>query len=264
MDKIKHCENKIICKKEKIRKISVIKSKNNEKICKKLKIREKRENIVKPDYQVLVNRTYGLDCNEVPKRLIIPNVMFAVEKPNNMGTILMIYEKGVKDRHEDKMGEAGKKYMEIEAALALERLFDYGKKNGIYLAAVSGFRSYERQKDIFYTSVKKNGLVHAQCYSAEAGHSEHQTGLAMDVSSESIRYELQETFANTKEGKWLKEHCKEEGFIIRYPKGKESITGYAYEPWHIRYVGKEVAKTIMEQEIVLEEWKEINCIENSN
>ena len=92
-------------------------------------------------------------------------------------------------------------------------------------------------KKLYANNVKRKGQEHTDRFSAKPGHSEHQTGLTMDVSSKSANNELELTFANTKEGKWLKENAHRAGFIIRYPKGKESITGYAYEPWHIRYVG---------------------------
>ena len=85
------------------------------------------------------------------------------------------------------------------------------------------------------------------------GHSEHQTVLTMDVSSKSANNELELAFANTKEGKWLKENVHRAGFIIRYPKGKENITGYAYEPWHIRYVG-DIAESIYKDKLTLEEY----------
>ncbi len=87
------------------------------------------------------------------------------------------------------------------------------------------------------------------------GYSEHQIGLALDITS-STYYTLDEGFGETKAGLWLKEHCDEYGFILRYPAGKEYITGIQYEPWHFRYVGKEAASVIMERDITLEEFLE--------
>ena len=109
---------------------------------------------------------------------------------------------------------------------------------GISLSVISGYRSYSRQNTIYNNYVSRDGKAKADTYSARAGHSEHQTGLAADINS------LSQSFKNTKEGKWLNEHCYEYGFIIRYPEGKESITGYIFEPWHIRYVGKELASAL--------------------
>lgn len=106
---------------------------------------------------------------------------------------------------------------------------------GINLKIRSGFRSYNTQSSLYNNYVKRDGKTAADTYSARAGHSEHQTGLAADINS------LEQSFINTKEGKWLNDNCYKYGFIIRYPKGKESITGYMYEPWHIRYVGVDIA-----------------------
>lgn len=106
----------------------------------------------------------------------------------------------------------------------------------IYLS--SGFRSYETQNQIYNNYVWNYGQDTADTFSARPGHSEHQTGLAIDVNT------IDDSFAGTPEAIWLEEHCYEYGFIIRYPKGKDSITGYKYEPWHIRYVGKDVAQAV--------------------
>ncbi len=150
-------------------------------------------------------------------------------------------------------GTLEKSYLRKEAAEVLERLFDLANKEGIQLNAVSGFRSYDYQKKLYANNVKRKGQEHTDRFSAKPGHSEHQTGLTMDVSSKSANNELELTFANTKEGKWLKENAHRAGFIIRYPKGNESITGYAYEPWHIRYVG-DIAESIYKKKLTLEEY----------
>ena len=91
-------------------------------------------------------------------------------------------------------------------------------------------------------------------YSAVPGHSEHETGLAIDVSGSDGKCAATDCFGDTMEAKWLAEHAAEYGFIIRYPKGKESITGYKYEPWHLRYVGVQIASEIAEQASTLEEY----------
>lgn len=109
---------------------------------------------------------------------------------------------------------------------------------GISLSIISGFRSYSRQSTLYNNYVNRDGKAAADTYSARAGHSEHQTGLAADINS------LYQSFIDTPEGKWLNNNCQKYGFIIRYPKGKESITGYVYEPWHIRYVGVDIATAL--------------------
>ena len=131
---------------------------------------------------------------------------------------------------------------------ALTRLQAAANNEGYSLPVVSGYRSYYLQKTIYNNYVKSDGQSLADTYSARPGHSEHQTGLAFDVGA--IDYNL----GNTPRGIWLKEHAHEYGFIIRYLKGKEHITGYKYEPWHIRYVGLEHASKIYERGITLEEY----------
>lgn len=106
---------------------------------------------------------------------------------------------------------------------------------GIVLSIISGYRSYSKQSTLYNNYANKDGKALADTYSARPGHSEHQTGLAADITS------LDQSFINTPEGKWLNNNCYKYGFIIRYPQGKENITGYMYEPWHIRYVGVDIA-----------------------
>lgn len=182
------------------------------------------------DRTVVVNKERALPSDYIPADLVYPNVKFSFTEKND------------------------KRKMRSEAAKAIESLFDAAKKDNIELVAISGYRSFATQKSIFARNVKEQGLEVASQVSAREGYSEHQTGLTMDVSSASAKYSLEETFGDTKEGKWLAEHAHEHGFIIRYPKGKEEQTGYAYEPWHIRYVGVEVATEVKEKDMILEQY----------
>ncbi|UOQ46782.1 M15 family metallopeptidase [Gracilibacillus caseinilyticus] len=147
-----------------------------------------------------------------------------------------------------------KRLIRQEAAGALESLFAAAKQEGLELVAVSGYRSYQRQKVIYENNVAANGQEHADKFSAKPGTSEHQTGLAMDVASAALVSVLEQSFIETDEGQWLEDHAHEHGFIIRYPEGKEDITGYSYEPWHLRYVGKDIASEIYEAQSTLEEY----------
>lgn len=122
------------------------------------------------------------------------------------------------------------------------------RSKGLSIYISSGFRSYESQKNIYNRYVRQDGQRLADTYSARPGHSEHQTGLAIDLNT------ITQAFARTAEGKWVAAHCHEYGFIIRYPQGKEQITGYSYEPWHLRYVGIEKATAIYESGLCLEEY----------
>ncbi|PET75419.1 peptidase M15 [Bacillus sp. AFS001701] len=179
---------------------------------------------------VLVNKKYFLPKNYVPKDLVYPNVSFIFKE------------------------KLEKRKMRKEAAIALKKLFAGAKKDHIYLSGVSGYRSYATQKVLFNRYVKEDGYVNARKYSALPGSSEHQSGLAIDVSSSTGKCAATSCFANTKEAKWLDKNSSNYGFIIRYPKGKEQITGYKYEPWHIRYVGVTTAKQIKKRNLTLEEY----------
>ncbi|HHW69550.1 MAG TPA: M15 family metallopeptidase [Tenericutes bacterium] len=122
------------------------------------------------------------------------------------------------------------------------------KKEGLYIKSISSYRSYSSQESIYNRYVKIDGVEITDTYSARPGHSEHQTGLTVDINM------VEDEFANTKEAKWLANNAHKYGFILRYPKNKEHITGYSYEPWHFRYVGKEVAKFIYENDITFDEY----------
>ncbi|MBE5934573.1 MAG: D-alanyl-D-alanine carboxypeptidase family protein [Lachnospiraceae bacterium] len=137
-----------------------------------------------------------------------------------------------------------KKFMRKEAAKYLRRMFKSAADVGVELVAISGFRSYERQKEIYEKSLIEQGKEHTEKYIAYPGTSEHQTGLAMDISCREIDYKLVTYFERTKEGIWLKNNVQNYGFIIRYPRGYSQVTGYAYEPWHVRYIGVRHAKAM--------------------
>lgn len=166
-----------------------------------------------------VNKKRYLSADFVPYDLVYPNVRLSGTCSNTM--------------------------MRQEAATALEKLFDGAESEGIYLYALSGYRSYYTQQSIYnpYSG-----------YSAPPGASEHQLGLAMDVTSSYYGATLVPDFAYTKEGQWLKENSHKYGFVIRYLEGKENITGYYYEPWHIRYLGVELATELVNRGITLEEY----------
>jgi D-alanyl-D-alanine carboxypeptidase len=183
----------------------------------------------------VVNKNYYMPVTYVPKDLVYPNVPF-------------LFNEKIEKRN-----------MRKEAAKALERLFAAAKKDGIYLSGVSAYRSYSTQKVLFNNYVKRDGFEKARTYSAIPGTSEHQTGLAIDVSGSNGKCAATSCFANTKEAAWLKKNCGKYGFIIRYPKGKESTTGYKYEPWHLRYVGN-ISTAIQNRGITLEEYLQVTPV----
>jgi len=143
-----------------------------------------------------------------------------------------------------------------QAADALESMFAAARAEGLELVCVSGYRSYAAQKDLYARSVERNGKARADLMSAREGTSEHQLGLAMDLSAPSLKNDLSSAFSKKKEGKWVKAHCAQYGFIIRYKQEWSGITGYQGEPWHIRYIGREHAAFITELDIPFETYVE--------
>ncbi len=186
-----------------------------------------KELLINNEYIILANKTHLLEETDVPEDLVKLKCRKISSDPI-------------------QMREA--------AAEALSVMFDAAKQDGIVLYAHSGYRSYRTQKTMYYNRLKKNkgkddGVV------AYPGSSDHQTGLGIDVINKSgIGKRFTSAFAQTKEGKWIADHCWQYGFIIRYQKDKESLTEITYEPWHLRYVGVQVANYMNERNICLEEF----------
>ncbi len=179
----------------------------------------------------LVNKKRSLPSDYIPGDLVVVNTLHKV--------------------HNDEA-----KMLRKEAADALEELFNDAKTHGYEFWATSGYRSYDRQVSIFTNYSKEHGEEQANRFSARPGQSEHQTGLTMDVSLASLDYKLTEDLGETVEGKWLADNGHKHGFIIRYQKGTEPITGYKYEPWHIRYLGKDLATKVFESKLTYDEYCE--------
>ncbi|CJF86074.1 carboxypeptidase [Streptococcus pneumoniae] len=180
--------------------------------------------------QVVVNKQNKLPENYVPKDLVYTTIPFTFKE------------------------QTEKKKMRSEAAAAIAQLFAGAKKQGVTLLGVSAYRSHATQSALFSSYVQRDGYDKAATYSALPGTSEHETGLGIDVTKGDGTCAAQDCFGGTKEATWLDAHAAEYGFIIRYPKGKDAVTGYKYEPWHLRYVGKPVAQAIKSKGITLEEY----------
>lgn len=159
----------------------------------------------------------------------------------------------------------GREAVADEIYEALSDMLTDGTADGKEFVVASGYRSYEKQQRLLeediQASMEKYGLSWQEAYARESretmpeGHSEHETGLAVDLVA--LDYQiLDEAQEYTEENQWLREHCQDYGFILRYPRGKEDVTGISYESWHFRYVGTEAAKEIMEKGITLEEYLE--------
>lgn len=175
---------------------------------------------------VIINKKHPLPEDYEPSDLVIPNVQATKE-----GLTLR-----------------------SEAANALETMFSAAAEDGITLILGSGYRSYETQARLFNNYVNRDGEEAANRYSARPGESEHQTGLAVDISDYSMANWLKNSFKDTAESRWLIENAYKYGFVLRYIDGKEDITGYIYEPWHYRYLGIEEAAKIKASNLTLEEY----------
>ncbi|SFG71007.1 M15 family metallopeptidase [Sporolactobacillus nakayamae] len=179
---------------------------------------------------VLVNKYFKLPDDYVPKDLVDLNVPYIFS------------------------GQSEKKKMQSVAAKPLREMFTAAKRDGIQLAGVSAYRSHKTQVALFNYYVQRDGEKKALDYSARPGTSEHETGLAIDVSGRNGNYAATQEFGKTPEAKWLARHAQDFGFIVRYPEGKESITGYEYEAWHLRYVGLPASQKMAAANQTLEEY----------
>lgn len=179
------------------------------------------------DLLVLVNKEYTVSENYTPTNLV--RISNSLTTNKNLSLKKVAYD-------------------------AYMKMYNDAKAQGFDIYICSAYRTYNNQVSLLKSSIKSYGRKTALTRTAYPGRSEHHTGLALDVTSKSMGWGIKQNFTNYPDGKWINDHCHEYGFIIRYPKGKESITGYIYEPWHLRYVGVEVATEIMSKGITLEEY----------
>lgn len=173
--------------------------------------------------KILVNKYYYLDEKYIPNNLVEISTLYS-----RQGMKLVDYAKE-----------------------AFEELSKNALKDNMNIIAMSSYRSYEYQVNLYNNYVEKDGKEAADTYSARPGFSEHQTGLAVDVYNKKESYT---NFEKTEEFKWMQNNAHKYGFILRFPKDKENETGYQYESWHYRYVGKDIAEYIHKNNISLEEY----------
>lgn len=175
------------------------------------------------NYLVLVNKYNKLDSDYVPSDLVNINSRYS----------------------------SGTQKLRKNAALAFEDMAKVAKADGLSIRAISTYRSFSYQENLYANYVNKNGDEQANRFSAKAGYSEHQTGLAVDIDNRSLSYT---NFGKTKAFTWMKENAHRFGFILRYPESKTNITGFMYEPWHYRYVGIEIATFIYNNDLTFDEY----------
>ncbi len=174
------------------------------------------------DY-ILVNKYLYLGSNYIPE---------------NLESIPIEYSRsGMK-----LVATANKKFVEMASQ---------AKKDGFPIIAMSSYRSYDYQVNLYNRYAAADGVEAADTYSARAGFSEHQTGLCVDIYDGKIPYT---SFEESNSFNWMKDNAYKYGFILRFPKGKENITGYQYESWHYRYVGEEIASYIQKNNITFDEY----------
>jgi D-alanyl-D-alanine carboxypeptidase len=167
-------------------------------------------------------------------------------------------ERKIPDTYVPELVNIDKKNMlRPEAAEAYEEMVEAAKADGINIVAVSGYRSYKYQRSLWFTYEEKYGRKYANRMDATPGASEHQLGLAVDLVGADGKCKLYNCFKNTSTSKWLVENSYKYGFILRYPDGKESVTGIMYSPWHYRYIGKEEALKVYESGLTLEEYYDV-------
>ena len=196
------------------------------------------------------NETTTVDPSTLDSNLVLVNKTHVLSSDYEPADLVVVSgDNALRGTRETKMRK--------EAADALTRMFEAADEDGITLYCTSGYRSYALQEEVYQENVNMEGSEEkANEISAKPGESEHQTGLVMDVTSESVNMELIEGFIDTEEGQWVRDHCHEYGFVVRFLKGKEDVTGYHYEPWHLRYVGMEPAAEMHEKNLTLEEYLE--------
>ena len=185
---------------------------------------------------VIVNKTRPLPAGYIPTDLVVPRVRLQLSP------------------------KAERMHVREVVAAPLQDLFAAAHEAGFNLELLSGYRSEAYQKKIYGNYVKKL-KARAAMASALPGYSEHQTGLAVDLDRyRDLRGLAMPCFAAMPEAKWLADHAHEFGFIIRYEKDKEAITGYEYEPWHLRYVGKNLAGELFLKHQTMEEFFDVAAI----
>jgi D-alanyl-D-alanine carboxypeptidase len=179
---------------------------------------------------VVVNKGRALPSTYIPANLTVPGIPLRLSS------------------------SSGEMHVRADTAMALETMTKSASGQGIQLMLASGYRSYSDQVSVHQNYAASQGAAAADTFSARAGHSEHQTGLAADLEPTSRKCELDQCFDATPEGQWLAANCYKYGFVIRYQKDTTNLTGYEYEPWHVRYIGTDLAAQLHKTGQTLEQF----------
>lgn len=239
---------------------------NNEKpTTNQAKTAKKIKTHTKPKTVETETKTPSAPVAETPKPQAFNKTQFSLDDPTSIWVISNKTRplQPINYAPNDLVAVGGGQYLRKEAADALNQLFAGARASGFTIRPLSGYRSYTTQVNVYNNEVRTYGQAVADTQSARPGTSEHQTGLSIDVGGGGCG--IEDCFGNTAEGKWLAANAHNYGFIIRYPEGKIGITGYRYEPWHIRYVGAPLATEMKQQGIqTLEEFFGLPAAPNYN
>lgn len=200
-----------------------------------------RPNIYRNRYQMVDENLYKwIDADYI---LSIVDKNFFVDSSYNPKDLVYIYKYDIPQAYKGMM-------LREEAAVNLSQLISDSKEEDLILIVLSAYRSYDKQKDTYNYWLRYAGKEEAENRVAKPGHSEHQLGTAVDFTTYYPDYEASKEFDKTEEGEWLAKNAYKYGFVLTYPKGKEKLTGYQFEPWHFRYVGKSHAKEIKKRGVL--------------
>ena len=216
-----------------------------------------------PDDEDIYTDEVPIETEEEPEAAVQEKNDAPVIDPDDWRLILVNKQNPVPDDFTVKLSGISDSMQVDERIIAdVYRMMDAASDDGVNLMICSAYRSYDRQKTLFNNKINKlmgEGMTYLEAYKVGSmnvtvpGTSEHHLGLALDILTGSYT-KMDDGFGDTEAGKWLAENASDYGFILRYPKGKEDITGIVYEPWHFRYVGREYAKDIEERGVCLEEY----------
>ena len=218
----------------------------NEEYLERYKLYQKKENIPIKDIVTRVN--IGLDHPFYTNTKEVKETGY-VTLINKYNRINKEYKPN--DLVIPQLNNPNKLYLRKDASESYEKMVNDMQKENLNIYLESAYRSYPYQTYLYNKYKDKDGIEKADTYSARPGYSEHQLGLSFDLKTKEYSYE---EFDKSDEFIWLTNNCYKYGFILRYPKDKESITGYNYEPWHYRYVGKTVSKSMKNKDITFDEY----------
>lgn len=216
----------------------------------------KPDELVKTEEAQVVQQETEVKPVEKPRITTEWPIIYSSEQANSLTVVVNKKHKLPSDYVPSLISVAGGS-MRPEAANELEKLLSAANSEGVPMSIISSYRSYNTQVSTYNKWVQQSGQAAADTFSARPGHSEHQTGLAVDLGNGTCNLEI--CFGDTPAGNWLASNAQNYGFIIRYPEGKQAETGYQYEPWHIRFIGINEAKAVANSGQTLDQYYSVEA-----